>query len=179
MTIKQLYIKPSECFRDTSSIKSTLIWICLIGLLASCKKDDVQPSIQRNWIMKTVRHKSNDPGKPAVVVYERGAANNIATAYKNFNLDLSKQDTLSFTDIDQDGSVYKFIGKWRVDKSVKLVLYNLKETTLGVPPSCEDCDKNGIEYFIVSIAEDQLIVNRLYTSDKTGDTLNEYILEPK
>ncbi|RDB06317.1 hypothetical protein DVG78_08620 [Runella aurantiaca] len=151
-----------------------LIFALMIGVLG-CKKKDVSTQMDRAWIMKQAVHIPQGGGG-RTKVYERGQAGNLFN-YDGFLLDLSNQNALQFTDIGQGGDRFDFTGKWRVDQNVRLVLFELSPE-----PTCSegvDCAKEGIQFFIDKISDTELKINRLYVSDKTGNTVNEYTLIPK
>ncbi len=151
-----------------------LIFALLMGLLG-CKKDDVSVQMERVWVVKEAVHIPQGGGG-RTKVYERGQTGNLFN-YDAFLLDLRNRDALLFTDIAQGGDRFDFVGKWRVDQNIRLVLFDLNPE-----PTCSegvDCAKEGIQFFIDKVSDNELKINRLYVSDKTGNTVNEYTLMPK
>ncbi|WP_157585358.1 hypothetical protein [Runella zeae] len=149
-------------------------FVLLMGLLG-CKNKDITAQLGRVWIVKQAIHIDKNGGRN--VVYDKTNGINLFN-YEPFLLDLTNADALKFTDVAVGGDRYDFVGKWRVDEKVRLVLYDLSPE-----PTCiddrSDCMKDGIQFFINSSSDNELKINRLYSSDKTGDTLNEYTLQPK
>ncbi|MFN8354965.1 MAG: lipocalin family protein [Spirosomataceae bacterium] len=132
--------------------------------LAACQPKTVAPIsdlIGKIWKVQSVKENS-------VQVYAAGATNNIRPSYINFRLDLSKTSQVTF--IDLDGR--KTIGTWSLSTdNQRLILQNL------VPQPSET--NGNIEFYIKSITENNLELERTAESRKTGNSLNEYSLIPE
>lgn len=156
-------------------MKNQLLILCLFSFFWGCEgcKSIDKKQLQRVWVMKEAIHIDQNGGRGRY--YVRGQGGNLLN-YDPFLLDLTSADALKFTDVAKGGDRFDFVGKWRVEQNVKLVLFDLSPE-----PTCTDgvdCAKDGIQFFIDSIKDNELKINRLYRSDKTGDTVNEYTLIP-
>jgi len=153
-------------------MKTNLLVFLVLVALISCKSPIVTTQMERVWVVKEATHIQGS----RIKVYVKGQGGNLFN-YDPFVLDLSDANSVKFTDVAQGGDRFDFTGKWRVEQNVKLVLFDLSPE-----PTCSDgvdCVKDGIQFFIDKVSENELKINRLYRSDKTGDTVNEYILIPK
>jgi len=153
-------------------MKKNLLIFLVLAVVTGCKKAKVATQLERVWVVKEATHIQGS----RIKVYTKGQGGNLFN-YDPFVLDLSDANVVKFTDVAQGGDRFDFTGKWRVDQNVKLVLFDLSPE-----PTCSDgvdCIKEGIQFFIDKVSDNELKINRLYRSDKTGDTVNEYILIPK
>lgn len=142
-----------------------LALITLLALLAGCQPKTVKPItdlLGKVWLAQTVKEGS-------VLVYTKGATNNIKPGYSAFKLDLSQPGKASLQDIVG----HQFVGTWTVSTDNKrLILDNLtpKPTNTG----------GIIEYYILLTPDGQsLNLERTAESRKTGNTVNQYALIPE
>ena len=144
-------------------IKYTLLWSMMLALTlvtAGCKKDKTKPvseRIAKSWTAETVKHGT-------AVVYTRGGASNVEARYSNFKLALSSDGTATYTEFDKN----TFIGKWALEGETILVLSALAPIPSGT---------NGtIKFTITSLDDSKVVLTRIDTSVKTGNTINQYSL---
>lgn len=137
-----------------------ILYLFITISLISCSKNSVKPAselIQKQWIANII--KEND-----LAVFTKGATNNIRQGYLQFKLNLSA-GLVNFTEFD--GTT--FSGQWEISADEKTLIL----TNLNPQPT----DTNGqIEFTINSISETSLILTRVTTNKKTGNTISTYEL---
>jgi hypothetical protein len=99
------------------------------------------------------------------VVYTKGAASNTVSGYSKFRLDISSVSSASFTDFDGN----TFSGTYSLSGST-LTLNGLTPVPTG--------SGGTITFSVLSFQESpaQVVLSRLGSSVKTGNTTNEYTL---
>ncbi|CAG5009263.1 hypothetical protein DYBT9275_04457 [Dyadobacter sp. CECT 9275] len=142
-----------------------VIWCAVLSitLLASGCKKKVKPlseRIAKTWTAESVDHATT-------VVYTRGGSANSWPGYSDFRLILttaSGVNSATLTEWNKDS----FTGTWELEGDTKLILKNLVPVPTGT--------SGTIEFTINSIDDSKLVITRLSTSKKTGDTINKYTL---
>lgn len=130
-----------------------------VGLLMGCKGDKTPPvseRIAKIWTARSVDENS-------VTVYTKGGASNVRD-YSKFTLNLSSAPTVNYTEFDGN----TFVGQYSVPTDTRLVLTNLSPSPSGT--------NGSIEFTINSISDNELVITRTTTSQKTGGTINKYTL---
>ena len=137
----------------------------LAELIAGCQPKAVTPItnlLSKVWQARTVK-------EGELLVYTKGAANNVKPGYTGFRLDLSQPGKAGLKDLDGR----QIMGTWTVSTdNNRLILDNLnpKPTSTG----------GIIEYYILP-TPDGLTLNleRTAESRKTGNSVNQYALVPE
>lgn len=144
---------------------SPLWYIVLVLALvtAGCSKKKVTPlseRIAKTWTAEAVK-------EGTVVVYTRGGSSNTRPAYSAFRLTLTNTggvQTATYTEFDGN----TFTGTWALEGETVLTLTGLTPAPTG--------SGGTIKFTITSVADTKLVLTRLSTSPKTGNTTNEYTL---
>ena len=138
--------------------------LLLLAILSGCQPKAVTPItdlLSKVWQAQTVKESD-------LLVYTKGATNNIKPGYTGFRLDLSQPGKVGLKDIDGR----QLTGTWTVSTDNKrLILDNLnpKPTNTG----------GIIEYHILPTPDGQsLSLERTAESRKTGNSVNQYALIP-
>lgn len=147
------------------SFLNIMFWSILSTIgTSSCKSKASEPSIppiQNVWTVLEVKENN-------VVVYARGASNNIKPSYERFRLELRAGSVLSMTDLDRVTST----GTWAISPDQKaLTLSNLNPVPTGTGGS--------IIFTVEELNSSMLSIHRITSSPKTGGTQNFYRLTNK
>ncbi|WP_025765033.1 hypothetical protein [Dyadobacter tibetensis] len=141
------------------------VWCILVGLIcwtASCKKKvaPVSERIAKAWLAETVNHDN-------VTVYLKGGTANTWPGYSDFRLTLSTvngENRVTYVEFNKNS----FSGTWALEGDSKLILKGLEPQPTGTGGT--------IEFTITSLDDTKLVLTRISTSKKTGDTKNTYTL---
>lgn len=138
-----------------------IFWISLIMCMA-CDSEEpktVTELIQNRWSVSLAT-------EDGVLVYSKGASNNIKNTYERFELVIGTGGSVSITELDGHRST----GVWEISGDEKTL--TLKD--LFPAPS----DTGGvINYTIESVDENTLVIIRISKNPKTGGTTNVYTLK--
>lgn len=135
----------------------------LIGsvfLFTGCKKTKVASIAERIakiWVISVAKEGST-------LVYQTGNASNPRPGYSGFTIEIASTGTVVF--VDFDGT--RFSGNWEVIGENKLVLKNLSPQPTG--------SGGTIEFTINELTDASLTLTRTTASNKTGGTVNNYVL---
>lgn len=146
-------------------MKKLFLFLITFVYLTGCQPKRV-PSItdllSKVWLAQTVTEGD-------LLVYTKGATNNVKPGYTNFRLDLSQPNKVNLKDVDGR----QLTGTWTISTDNKrLMLDNLTP---------KPTNTNGtIEYYILPTPDGTtLSLERTAESRKTGNSFNQYALIPE
>ena len=136
-----------------------LLPIVVLFVSISCKKTVVPVSekIKKNWTAMKVTEGST-------VKYDKANNVTLVAGYSNFSLNLATPPSATLKEFDGNS----FSGTYELVGDTKLVLKNLSPAPTGT--------SGTIEFTIDSITDTELKLTRTTVSQKTGGTINSYVL---
>ena len=138
--------------------KIAILFVSFSFFALSCKTKvvPVSETIKKTWTANIVKEGS-------ATVYTKGAASNTKPGYSSFVLNLLIAPSVTFKDIDGN----TFTGQYEVTDT-QLTLKNLSPIPTGTGGT--------ITFTINSISDTALDITRTTSSQKTGGTINQYML---
>lgn len=121
----------------------------------------LKEKISKTWAPQSV-------SENGVVVYTKGASNNIKAYYSSYKLRLQANGSVELTEVEGT----KITGKWALGSSdTRLLLQELN------PAPSES--GGALEYSISAADDKKLTISALKINHKTGGTTNKYELIPE
>lgn len=143
-------------------MKKTLLFslLAVMGLMVfGCGGTKVAPTSERiGKIWSAMKVDQN-----TTTVYTKGGTTNVQPGYANFRLDLSSPTTVRYTEFDGN----TFVGTWSTTDT-QLTLTGLTPQPTGTGGT--------IAFTISGLTDNQVVLTRTTTSQKTGGTTNTYTL---
>jgi uncharacterized membrane protein len=143
-------------------IFSAIIALVSVSMFSCTKVVPIAERAKKTW---TVLSASEN----GVVVYTKGGANNKATGYANFSLNLLSATTFTMRETDNNS----FSGQYTIVGDDKKGTGTLSLKGISPIPTGTT---GAIDYTIVSLAETQMVLLRSSANQKTGASSTQYTL---